>query len=63
MSILGNLERKVMEAFQDRLQVETEFDAESLVFSTIVYFDGKEESVTEYDMTEIVDEIVRRTRL
>jgi len=60
--ILKKVEEKILETMQGRMEIETIFDPAVLTLTTVSYFDGVVVSEYEFDLTEMVDEIVRRAK-
>jgi len=60
--ILKKVEEKILETMQGRMEIETIFDPAVLTLTTVSYFDGVVVSEYEFDLTEMVNEIVRRAK-
>lgn len=61
-AVIEKVEERILEAMRDRMDIETQFDPAKLTLTTLSSFDGVVVSEYEFDLTEMVEEIVRRAR-
>lgn len=59
-SAIEKLEKTVMESLGDRLKIDTKFNRKTLKLHTTTYWDGKPVSSNVFDMSPVVDEIIKR---
>lgn len=59
-AIVQKIEAKMLVAMGDRLSIETIFDPDELTLTTVSTWDGVELSAQSFDLSEMVEEIVRR---
>lgn len=58
--IIAAVESRMLGMLGDKLTLETDFDPDTLVLTTVSYWDNQVVSSTDFDMTEIVEAIVAR---
>jgi len=61
-SVMDNIEAKILNSVQDRLEILTELDTDTLVLTTKAHWDGKLVSVNTIDMSPLTLEIIKRVK-
>jgi hypothetical protein len=61
-SVMDNIEAKILNSVQDRLEIFTELDTNTLVLTTKTHWDDKLVSVNTIDMSPLALEIIKRVK-
>ena len=61
-SVMDNIEAKILNSVQDRLEILTELDTNTLVLTTKTHWDDKLVSVNTIDMSPLALEIIKRVK-
>jgi hypothetical protein len=61
-SVMDNIEAKILNSVQDRLEILTELDSDTLVLTTKTHWDGKLISLNTIDMSPLALEIIKRVK-
>ena len=61
-SVMDNIEDKILNSVQDRLEIFTELDTNTLVLTTKTHWDDKLVSVNTIDMSLLALEIIKRVK-